>query len=399
MAERVGDHAALVAALRARQMARSGPDGTAERLALGDRMLAIGAQGDADAALWGRLWRFDALAQLGHIDRAESELDRIASASERLRSPLGHWHLTRSQGAIAVARGRFPEAVSLGQEAIGLAEKAGHEGAVIPSLGFLALVCSLTGARELPLDRGQQNTGSAFTAIWHLAVGRHEDARRIYVGLPPPTAVPGFFLLSYLGAVAVLAEAFDDRTAAADVLNRLAPFAELFLSGGAGVIAVWGSVHLPMGLAAGTLGHVDEAVGHLRAAVAANDRAGCPPFTATSRYHLARVLARRRRPGDREEAAALGASAESHAAQLGMAPLRRQAGQLSASLAGGKAGPLTRREEEIAALVAQGLTNRQVAAVTHIAERTAENHVGHILTKLGFVNRAQIAAWVARGRR
>jgi DNA-binding CsgD family transcriptional regulator len=289
--------------------------------------------------------------------------------------------------------------VSLGQEAIGLAEKAGHEGAVIPSLGFLALVCSLTGARELPLDRGQQNTGSAFTAIWHLAVGRHEDARRIYVGLPPPTAVPGFFLLSYLGAVAVLAEAFDDRTAAADVLNRLAPFAELFLSGGAGVIAVWGSVHLPMGLAAGTLGHVDEAVGHLRAAVAANDRAGCPPFTATSRYHLARVLARRRRPGDREEAAALGASAESHAAQLGMAPLRRQAGQLSASLAGGKAGPLTRREEEIAALVAQGLTNRQVAAVTHIAERTAENHVGHILTKLGFVNRAQIAAWVARGRR
>src|SRR3954453_13429874 len=128
-------------------------------------MLAIGDQGVANTVLWGQLLSLYALAQLGHRDRAESELDRIASASERLRSPLGHWHLTRSQGAIAIARGRLPEAGGLGGEAIGLAEKAGHEGAMIPSLGFLALVCSLTGAPELPLDRDHQNAGSAFTAI------------------------------------------------------------------------------------------------------------------------------------------------------------------------------------------------------------------------------------------
>ena len=48
-------------------------------------------------------------------------------------------------------------------------------------------------------------------------------------------------------------------------------------------------------------------------------------------------------------------------------------------------------------LVADGLTDRQIAAVTHLSERTAENHVAHIRTKLGFASRAQIAAWIAGG--
>ncbi len=61
-------------------------------------------------------------------------------------------------------------------------------------------------------------------------------------------------------------------------------------------------------------------------------------------------------------------------------------------------GPLTPRELEVARLVAQGLTNRQIADALVIAGRTADNHVGHILDKLGVTSRAQIAAWtVARG--
>ncbi|SDM39370.1 ATP-binding protein [Allokutzneria albata] len=57
--------------------------------------------------------------------------------------------------------------------------------------------------------------------------------------------------------------------------------------------------------------------------------------------------------------------------------------------------PLTRREREVAGLIAQGLTNQQIATHLVIAKRTADTHVGHILTKLGFDTRAQIAAWVA----
>jgi predicted ATPase/class 3 adenylate cyclase/DNA-binding CsgD family transcriptional regulator len=60
--------------------------------------------------------------------------------------------------------------------------------------------------------------------------------------------------------------------------------------------------------------------------------------------------------------------------------------------------PLTPREREVAALVAQGLSNRAIASRLVIAERTAEGHVQSILNKLGFNSRAQVAAWaVAHG--
>ena len=56
--------------------------------------------------------------------------------------------------------------------------------------------------------------------------------------------------------------------------------------------------------------------------------------------------------------------------------------------------PLTTREQEIAELVARGMTNRQVAASLVIAPRTAEGHVERILAKLGFTSRTQISNWV-----
>jgi predicted ATPase/DNA-binding CsgD family transcriptional regulator len=62
------------------------------------------------------------------------------------------------------------------------------------------------------------------------------------------------------------------------------------------------------------------------------------------------------------------------------------------------AGPLTPREQEIAELVARGLTNKAVASHLVISTRTVEAHVQHILTKLGFTTRAQVAAWVTERR-
>ncbi|GAA0325166.1 LuxR family transcriptional regulator [Actinoallomurus spadix] len=62
---------------------------------------------------------------------------------------------------------------------------------------------------------------------------------------------------------------------------------------------------------------------------------------------------------------------------------------------GDRWAPLTRRETEIARLVARGMSNKEIAASLVIAQRTAEGHVEHILAKLGFTSRTQIAAWVA----
>jgi non-specific serine/threonine protein kinase len=56
---------------------------------------------------------------------------------------------------------------------------------------------------------------------------------------------------------------------------------------------------------------------------------------------------------------------------------------------------LTRRENEIAELIAQGLSNREIATKLVISQRTAESHVENILTKFGFTTRTQIAAWYA----
>ncbi|MFD5482545.1 ATP-binding protein [Streptomyces hawaiiensis] len=59
---------------------------------------------------------------------------------------------------------------------------------------------------------------------------------------------------------------------------------------------------------------------------------------------------------------------------------------------------LTRRETEVARLVAEGLANQQIADRLVIARRTAEGHVERILSKLGFSNRSQIAAWMTAQR-
>lgn len=59
---------------------------------------------------------------------------------------------------------------------------------------------------------------------------------------------------------------------------------------------------------------------------------------------------------------------------------------------------LTRRAEEVAELVALGLTNREIAKRLFVSDRTVEWHIEQILNKLGFSSRSQIAAWVVRSQ-
>ena len=56
--------------------------------------------------------------------------------------------------------------------------------------------------------------------------------------------------------------------------------------------------------------------------------------------------------------------------------------------------PLGKREADVARLVADGLTNKQIGTRLFISERTVDSHVRSILNKLGFNSRAQIAAWL-----
>jgi DNA-binding NarL/FixJ family response regulator len=68
----------------------------------------------------------------------------------------------------------------------------------------------------------------------------------------------------------------------------------------------------------------------------------------------------------------------------------------------GSAGPggtdLTEQERKILDLVAEGLTNRQIAEQVFLAEKTVKNYVSNILMKLGLSRRAEVAAYMARKR-
>ncbi|MFG3441354.1 ATP-binding protein [Nonomuraea sp. NPDC047897] len=120
---------------------------------------------------------------------------------------------------------------------------------------------------------------------------------------------------------------------------------------------------------------------------------GGPLFGYLAEYHDACELTAREALGARKFDAAVRKGAgltAGEALEYAMRP------GLPAPEPGHEASPLTPREMEIAGLVAQGMSNKAIAATLVIAQRTAEGHVEHILSKLGFTSRVQIAAWVSR---
>jgi predicted ATPase/DNA-binding CsgD family transcriptional regulator len=87
---------------------------------------------------------------------------------------------------------------------------------------------------------------------------------------------------------------------------------------------------------------------------------------------------------------------ETSGADLTMSELLEYAtlGTLPAPAVSADSSPLTPREAVIAALVAEGYTNEQIAARTGVSGRTVANHLSNVRVKLGLPNRAAVAAWV-----
>jgi DNA-binding CsgD family transcriptional regulator len=409
VANQCDDRTAVVATLRARQLVRCDPDGTDERFELAAQLLEIGREAsDPETQMWAHLWRIDVMLQRGDLAGVGRELDPLSWCVNEMGGPVARWHLLRCRAAHAQAQARFADAIRLANE--GFTE-------LIPLSAWVrdAVLC-MTGhhighrasgaATAYGLDGpvGARPFCPAFGVLYSLApavvlisTGRRAEAAGLYRALGPvaqwqPT-VHGVTISYALGIM--VAAALDD--AAADVValrGLLARYRGHHVAGGAGAAIYLGPVELYLGVAARHLGLLDDAVAdldHARQVCAANGAVG---YHVEALFELAVALARRSRDGDAARARSLATDCVRRATTLGMSPFAARAQELADRLGQALAEPLTPREREVAELVAHGLTNREIAARLYLSERTAQNHVQHILTKLDLSNRSQIAVWI-----
>jgi DNA-binding CsgD family transcriptional regulator len=408
LGERSGDRQALQAALQAHQFAMTGPEGVDERLRNAERMISIARDwGDAWPELWGRLWAVDALVQLGRLSDADAQLDELQPVVDRLQWPTARWHVLRSRAAILQARGRFQAALDSADRARELLSGSGLERAALTYTNFLEARSDLLG--DVPGGDERRRRLRDLVAMEHgvlprliaslLREGEVDDARALYARLPPVDRwnPPRYMLSLHLANRLQAAIALRLRDEVEQLAARLEPLAHWHVCLAAGTVITLGSGFLYTGIAAAFLGDFDRAVLDIQNAADDNSRSGAVALALVARQELAEVLARRQAGADLEHARRLASAVLAEARRLGMRPFAERASALLGGLPRRrlKSEQLTPRELQVARLLADGLTNRQVAVRLGISEKTAENHVDNILGKLGFASRAQVAAWVA----
>ena len=151
-----------------------------------------------------------------------------------------------------------------------------------------------------------------------------------------------------------------------------------------------------LALLAQAKGDAERAARLWGAAEALRESIGCPLPVEDRAAHVEGVAAARTSLG---EAAFGGAWSAGRALSLEQAIAEALAASEAAPAAKDATPcgqtPLTARERELAALLAGGRTNRQMAEELGIAERTVDTHVSRMLRKLGLTSRTQVAAWAA----
>ncbi|WP_371401575.1 LuxR C-terminal-related transcriptional regulator [Kribbella sp. NBC_00662] len=402
-AESIGDSDLLAEALTARQLATSGPDDVEELTAAAERMIQLGTTtGVAATELRGRLWRVDALWYGGDLSAIAAEIGRIASCAGRAGGPNGRWHVLITRASLALARAEFDDAEALLDDALAEFRRIGHPAAHGAEVAFRMLLGHHRGHADALLGTAAWQFGT--DVRWDLSArlarafvlvdaNRLDEAAALYQRCGRPETWHGW------RAAELLVSAIAARVAAAvgatdDVRRfraRLEPQRGRYVVGGAGATNFLGPVELALGICAASLGEWDAAAEDLRTACARSRTIGAPGFAVESACLLAETY---ERSGDRSQARAVAGETLTLARTLGMTPWTHRLEQLATP-----DDPLSPREQEVARLVADGLSNRAIAAALVISERTAQNHVQHVLTKLGFASRAQVAAWVAGRRR
>ncbi|MBU2669902.1 helix-turn-helix transcriptional regulator [Actinoplanes bogorensis] len=362
-------------------------------LALAQQTIDLGRRAaHLEYEAWGRRWRMDAWATLGRFAELHDEIALARPLAERLGPDWRALHLL-TRASEDLRQGRYAEGLLLADEARDVGRPGGEA-------SYLHLVFEFGAARETG-ERIQEVTAAvrevvaglpfqarSWLVVALVAAGRSEEASELWHALAPyvdrmPAHTPEF-LIAAVGNVDVCV-ALRDTTTAAKLYEILLPYDGLHAIAHAYGPYV-GPVALALGKLARLLGRTEVAKQHLTDALAAAQRAESPPKTAQARAELAQLLGPRTRAGREHAELALGL-----ATRFGLKPLARD---LDSWLSPGRRDPaLTARENEIAALVAEGLTNAGIAGRLTLSERTVENHVSRILHKLLLTSRTALAVW------
>jgi predicted ATPase/DNA-binding CsgD family transcriptional regulator len=356
---------------------------TRARLLVGAGLLAWG-QGDADVAqlhlteslalcreLEDHFWTTHSLITLGIVSRTRGDA-RAARAyledAARLLPMVGSLTLGSNilyiQGLLAFDEGNYPTARTTATQALAAATQANFDRMIVRTLGLLGEVTS--AERDFTAARAYLEQA--------LAHARGHGDRWGEAGVLVPLARVALAQGDLAESIARLHEGFRCWR---DLGNR------------SGISeAIQASAEL-----AATLGDYHRAACLAGSATALREPGDSSP-----------VGARNPAPWQAMVQAGLGEPAHAAAWAEGCALSIDEATALALELAGRVAAvhpvtppsdPLTTREREVAALIARGLTNRQIAQGLVITEKTAANHVARVLAKLDLHSRAQLAARAA----
>jgi len=314
--------------------------------------------------------------------------------------------------------GDYARAFQMGQAASAVAEEIGHEQWLSGAHAALGALCLDVLAAPLArdhLERALTLATKVGSVIW---------ARQAAAPLASTLALQG----DLAGAESMLERFLSPNTPSETLQQRLmwCTRAELHLARGEGdpalriIERLLATAHnldgqeqgaIPRlaklrGDALALLHRPEEAEAALLSAREVAESRGLRPLLWRIDLSLGKFYRALRRYDQAEQAlAAARSTIDGLAAELPDRPLRESFLERAASLlpparpasprraAKEAFGGLTTREREVAALIAQGKTNREIAQQLVVSQVTVATHVGHILAKLGFTSRAQIAAW------
>jgi DNA-binding CsgD family transcriptional regulator len=406
LAAQSGDPLAEVEAAHAREMTLVHPDDTAERMRLGDLVAdRAEALGHPLAALIGHEWRIHAAYLSARLDIVEAAVAAIERLSRRSALPLAQWHLYRLYAGRTLLTGQFSESAGHSRRAFAIARDSGDMTAMAMHYAHGIQLAAIRGdpaglpdgytealaaAPSMPLVDVERAKVLALT-------GSRRQSRAVYDALrdllPFPAEHPAW--MAVLTQMVDLIQRFGDAPAAEIVYRQLLPVRPYPGALGASTVYFTGTVSRNLGELAEVFGDRATAIELLREALPRNRAIGAWPDLALSLLGLARLLGKGDR-AEKAEAVSLTQDALDLAVRLDMPGTAAAAGRLAARMAAERdeADPLTSREREVAALLAEALSNRQIATRLVLSQRTVESHVRSILAKAQCANRTEfVAKW------